>query len=745
MKQLSGLKAFIALLLASLPMAMSAQTGGNLLLDIRFNADGTAYDASPMQMQVEAINSGGLSTYYNETYRQYVATFTNPWGGTPTGYYKINYENNATFKQALEDGHTLECLVMPVFSALGSTEVKPFASHQAGGTGFLVCTPSSGGGTNQFTFLPNTTDGSKAWRWALSGVTPVSNTYYHLVGVWDKQAGKARIYINGQLKNEVSAGGTFNFASSGSQWFAVGCDAAPSTGTNAWAGDIVTARVYDQALTQEGVDSLWDKVKALQDQQEKDLVTDFSFLSGLGVNGGMDFPVKGNGFQEGDSLLLQAVATTAASFTVPVKIATDGITFSIPKDLKTGSFRLILIRGDRTQDLGVCAFTMLNGFPNGAQVIAHRGWWTKDGGTSQNSRLSLQNALDAGFYGSETDVWITTDGVPVINHNSSIGGVTIQTSAYSALQNVRLTNGESVPTLENFLDQLAASTTQTKLIIEIKTHSSQARNYACCDSVVNAVKRRGLQNKVEYIAYSIDNCRRLVWNDSTAMVQYLNGDLGPASLYNYGVMGMDYTKAQFKNNSTWVSGAHERGMVTNAYTIDAASEMAEVNNMNIDFITTNYPAQAQEIYQYYAAHGYVAPNDTTEAYYALRDYVRLCEADTIDYSDTLRYDAETVAKYTRALNAANNALKDIKKKDTIYNALLRALNNARNGITRVYPYGDVNHDDHVDSSDIVALYNFINNGEEGSGIPLSQADITQDGLVTSADVVIIYNIITASE
>lgn len=745
MKQLSGLKAFIALLLASLPMAMSAQTGGNLLLDIRFNADGTAYDASPMQMQVETINSGGVSTYYNETYGQYVATFTNPWGGTPTGYYKIDYSSNAAFKQALEDGHTLECLVMPVFSALGTTEVKPFASHQAGGTGFLVCTPSSGGGTNQFTFLPNTTDDSKNWRWALSGVTPVSNTYYHLVGVWDKQAGKARIYINGELKNEVSAGGTFNFPSSGSQWFAVGCDAAPSTGTNAWTGDIVSARVYDNVLTQQDVDSLWATVKALQDQQEKDLITNYSFLSGLGVNGGMDFPVKGTGFQEGDSLLLQAVAATGTSFTVPVNLSSDGITFAIPKELKTGSYRLILIRGERTQDLGACAFTMLNGFPRGAQVIAHRGWWTKGGGTAQNSRLSLQNALDAGFYGSETDVWLTTDGRVVVNHNSSIGGVTIQTSPYSALQNVRLSNGETVPTLDDFLDLLAASTTPTKLIIEIKTHSAADRNNACCDSVVNMVKRRGLQDKVEYIAYSISNCRRLVADDSTAMVQYLNGDLGPATLYSYAVMGMDYTKAQFKNNSTWVSGAHERGMVTNAYTINDASEMAEVNNMDIDFITTNYPDQAQEIYQHYAAHGYVAPNDTTEAYYALRDYVRLCEADTTDYSDSLRYDSESVAKYTRALNAANNALKDIKKKDIIYNALLRALTNAREGITRIYPDGDVNRDDQVDSSDIVAIYNFINNGEEGSGIPLSQADVNNDGAVTSADIATVYNIITASE
>lgn len=74
-----------------------------------------------------------------------------------------------------------------------------------------------------------------------------------------------------------------------------------------------------------------------------------------------------------------------------------------------------------------------------------------------------------------------------------------------------------------------------------------------------------------------------------------------------------------------------------------------------------------------------------------------------------------------------------------------ALANARNGIARIYPIGDVNSDDHVDSSDVAAVYNFINYGESGSGLTLEQTDLTKDGIITSADIVIIYNSIQARE
>ena len=66
-------------------------------------------------------------------------------------------------------------------------EAKFFSSHEAGGTGLMVC-KTSGSRGNELTFLPNvSTTGKSTWRWATSGIVPQPKQYYHVVGVWDKE------------------------------------------------------------------------------------------------------------------------------------------------------------------------------------------------------------------------------------------------------------------------------------------------------------------------------------------------------------------------------------------------------------------------------------------------------------------------------------------------------------------------------------------------------------------------------
>ena len=53
------------------------------------------------------------------------------------------------------------------------------------------------------------------------------------------------------------------------------------------------------------------------------------------------------------------------------------------------------------------------------KVIAHRGYWNCDG-SAQNSIASLGKAQKLGIYGSEFDVWMTSDGVPVVFHDATV-------------------------------------------------------------------------------------------------------------------------------------------------------------------------------------------------------------------------------------------------------------------------------------------------------------------------------------
>ena len=234
------------------------------LLDVVFNEDGTADDASPMHNDIALVGEETSSVYFSETYQRNVAHFDNPYGSSCNSFYQVaSYENNDAIRNALSDGHSFEVLCMTNFEGdIPNVESKPFSAMQGGGTGFLICTKSTTR-ENELTYLPNiTTSGSSTWRWTTSGVVPESKKFYHVVGVWNKEEHKTYIYINGELKNTVDAPGLFKYATTGCNWFAIGGDPSNATTANAsWNGDIAIARAYDKPLTAEDVATLWSKVQ----------------------------------------------------------------------------------------------------------------------------------------------------------------------------------------------------------------------------------------------------------------------------------------------------------------------------------------------------------------------------------------------------------------------------------------------------------------------------------------------------
>ena len=86
------------------------------------------------------------------------------------------------------------------------------------------------------------------------------------------------------------------------------------------------------------------------------------------------------------------------------------------------------------------------------EVIAHRGFWTTDG-SAQNSLAALVKADSIHCYGSEFDVWLTTDNQLVVNHDATFKGVTMQDATAKVCTAVQLDNGEQLPTLQQYLDK----------------------------------------------------------------------------------------------------------------------------------------------------------------------------------------------------------------------------------------------------------------------------------------------------
>lgn len=227
------------------------------------------------------------------------------------------------------------------------------------------------------------------------------------------------------------------------------------------------------------------------------------------------------------------------------------------------------------------------------KVIAHRGYWDCEG-SAQNSITALVKAAEAGVYGSEFDVSITADGVPVVNHDDDIQGHVIETSDYARIKDLKLANGETLPTLEAYLEK-GKELPGIQLILEIKPHKQSANELRAAKAVVDLVKRYGMEERVDYISFSMDICKELVRLAPQAPVYYLEGDVAPAELKALGMAGLDYHYKVLKRHPEWIQEARGLGLKTNSWTVNGEKTMQWLIDHKVDFITTNKPVELKQL------------------------------------------------------------------------------------------------------------------------------------------------------
>ncbi len=222
------------------------------------------------------------------------------------------------------------------------------------------------------------------------------------------------------------------------------------------------------------------------------------------------------------------------------------------------------------------------------KVIAHRGAW-KTSNLPENSIASLKQAIAIGAFGSEFDVQLSADGVPVVNHNADFLGKDIASSTYQELVDYKkLSNGESIPTLEEYL-KAGIKQKKTKLILEIKPQKSPEQEILLSKKVLEIVAQLQAERWIEYISFSANICEYLIANAPGARVSYLNGNLSPEQLKEKGYFGLDYNYKVFKKNTDWLSKSRSLGLVTNVWTVNTEKDMDYFLAEQVDFITTNEP------------------------------------------------------------------------------------------------------------------------------------------------------------
>jgi glycerophosphoryl diester phosphodiesterase len=227
------------------------------------------------------------------------------------------------------------------------------------------------------------------------------------------------------------------------------------------------------------------------------------------------------------------------------------------------------------------------------QIIAHRGFWNFEG-CVENSIRSLQAAAELGVFGSEFDVHLTADDIPVIYHDNTIKGtnIIIQQVPYDAIKDVVLSNGEKLPTLDDYLE--AGKTLSIKLILEIKPHATPERDRKAAQIVADKVKYFDLENKVEYATFSVEIGKELIRLKPDNSVWYVSGNLTPAELKEYGFSTLSYQFRVFESHPEYLTEAKELGLNRAVWTVNDLSLMERLIDQGVIFFTTDIPLQVKE-------------------------------------------------------------------------------------------------------------------------------------------------------
>ena len=146
-------------------------------------------------------------------------------------------------------------------------------------------------------------------------------------------------------------------------------------------------------------------------------------------------------------------------------------------------------------------------------VVAHRGAW-KTNNLPENSIASLRHAINLKLAGSEFDVWRTADDSLVINHDAHYNKLLIEETNYADLIKFKLSNGERLPTLHEYITEGKKNNNHTLLVCEIKpSEISKERGKQTALKTVETIKKLKADKITGYISFDYDILKQIRQNN----------------------------------------------------------------------------------------------------------------------------------------------------------------------------------------------------------------------------------------
>jgi len=347
------------------------------------------------------------------------------------------------------------------------------------------------------------------------------------------------------------------------------------------------------------------------------LVKEIELYNGLCVKPRGTMPVDAKGWRHGDCLQFTPCKDGIKGFETKLVLETDSTAYiRLPRKLKEAEYEVTLKRAAGRQVLGKTMLKVPQVMPEGTPVSAHRAVWDAPG-SAQNSRTAVRKAMEMGIYACEIDVWRTTDGKLVVNHDGVLNGVRIQNTSYDEIKDLKLPNGEKIPLLSEIFDMIKTPGATINLMIEIKRHKTAEKNEAVVEAVVDLIKQYGLQDRVCFISFGYAICEHLAKLLPQCVVYYIehmtrdtskeghpfyegDGIVELSKLCLAGIKGISVGYGIVPvRHPEWVEISRREGLKLNCCVFDGAERIIEANNMGADVLVTNTPQIAQRIYLHY--------------------------------------------------------------------------------------------------------------------------------------------------
>ncbi|QAY74398.1 hypothetical protein ET445_14760 [Agromyces protaetiae] len=231
-----------------------------------------------------------------------------------------------------------------------------------------------------------------------------------------------------------------------------------------------------------------------------------------------------------------------------------------------------------------------------AFTVGHRG---DRASAPENTMVSLELAMDRLAY-VETDVRLTSDGVPVLFHDVTlerVAGVAkrVEDLTFAELSTIDVGSwygeefaGERVPTLDAFLAALAERP-DARALVELKADWTPAG----VRKIVGLIERHNLRSRIILESFSIESLLAIKAASPTTPRIMLTRELpdDPLPLVErFGVIGFGTTAASVRRAKVAVERLHAAGVSVLCYTLNSQEDWAKVSALGVDGIITDEPS-----------------------------------------------------------------------------------------------------------------------------------------------------------